>query len=111
MQQSRSRFLQLRGAAVLLQRRARERWAAWDSWRQEQEKERQEQEREQQEAARAREVQKYFRNSRAVAEQGLEQMVNLVNFNIITIVPHMIRYLDLRKGFRNVVWEKEQQAR
>ena len=61
--------------------------------------------------ARAREVQKYFRNSRAVAEQGLEQMVNLVNFNIITIEPHKIRYLDLRKGYRNVVWEKEEQAR
>jgi hypothetical protein len=57
--------------------------------------------------AKAQEVMKYFRNSRAVAEQGLEQAVNSVNFNIITIQPHKIRYLDLRRGFRNVIWEKE----
>ena len=60
--------------------------------------------------AQAQEVQKYFRNSKAVAEQGLEQAVNNVNFNIITIEAHKIRYLDLRRGFRNVIWEKEQQA-
>lgn len=57
--------------------------------------------------ARTQEVLKYFRNSMAVAEQGLEQAVNSVNFNIITIQPRKIRYLDLRRGFRNVVWEKE----
>ncbi len=58
--------------------------------------------------ARAQEVMKYFRNREAVAAQGLEQAVNNVNFNIITIEPHKIRYLDLRKGFRNVVWEKQE---
>ena len=57
--------------------------------------------------AKAQEIQKYFRNSEAVAAQGLEQAVNNVNFNIITIDPHKIRYLDLRRGFRNVVWEKQ----
>jgi len=57
--------------------------------------------------ATAHEVMKYFRNNEAVAAQGLEQAVNSVNFNIITIQPHKIRYLDLRRGFRNVVWEKE----
>ena len=55
---------------------------------------------------RAQEVMKYFRNREAVSAQGLEPMVDAVNFNIITIVPHKIRYLDLRKGFRNVVWER-----
>ena len=58
--------------------------------------------------AQAVEVQKYFRNSNAVADQGLEQAVSSVNFNIITIEPYKIRYLDLRRGFRNVIWEKEQ---
>jgi nitroimidazol reductase NimA-like FMN-containing flavoprotein (pyridoxamine 5'-phosphate oxidase superfamily) len=58
-------------------------------------------------SARAQEIQKYFRNSKAVAEQGLEQAVNSVNFNMITIEPYKIRYLDLRRGFRNVVWEAD----
>ena len=58
----------------------------------------------------AQEVMQYFRNSAAVAEQGLAQAVNSVNFNIITIKPRKIRYLDLRRGFRNMVWEKEQQT-
>jgi len=58
--------------------------------------------------AKAEEVHKYFRNNKAVADQGLEQAVSSVNFNIITIEPYKIRYLDLRRGFRNVIWEKEQ---
>ena len=58
--------------------------------------------------AQAKDIMNYFRNSRAVAEQGLEKAVNSVNFNMITIEPKKIRYLDLRKGFRNVIWEKEQ---
>jgi len=57
--------------------------------------------------ARAQEIQKYFRNSKAVAAQGLEQAVNSVNFNMITIEPYKIRFLDLRRGFRNVVWETQ----
>jgi len=55
----------------------------------------------------AQDIMNYFRNSRAVAEQGLEMAVNSVNFNMITIEPKKIRYLDLRRGFRNVIWETE----
>jgi hypothetical protein len=49
----------------------------------------------------------FFRNKQAVADQGLEAAVSSVNFNMITIEPHKIRYLDLRRGFRNVIWEKD----
>lgn len=56
--------------------------------------------------ARAAEIMRHFRNREAVAAQGLEQMVAAVNFNMITIEPRKIRYLDLRRGFRNVVWER-----
>jgi len=57
--------------------------------------------------AKAEEIQKNFRNSEALKKQGLEHALNNVNFNIITIEPIKIRYLDLRKGLRNVVWQKE----
>jgi hypothetical protein len=38
---------------------------------------------------------------------GVDQMAAAMNFNVITIEPARIRYLDMRKGFRNVTWEKE----
>jgi len=43
----------------------------------------------------------------ALKKQGLDQAVESFNFNIITIEPLKICYLNLRKGFRNVVWKKE----
>jgi len=39
---------------------------------------------------------------------GLEEVASKINFNVIAIEPIKIRYLDLRKGFRNVMWEKEE---
>ena len=39
--------------------------------------------------------------------RGLQQMASAVNFNIITIEPKKIRYLNLRQGFRNVTWTQE----
>jgi hypothetical protein len=57
--------------------------------------------------ARAEAIHRYSRNSEALKKQGLEQMAASVNFNIITIEPVKMRYLDLRKGYRNVVWQKE----
>ena len=51
-------------------------------------------------------IYKYSRNAEALKKQGIEQMASAVNFNMITIQPLKIRYLDMRKGFRNVMWEK-----
>ena len=51
-------------------------------------------------------IYKYSRNAEALKKHGIEQMASAVNFNIITIEPLKIRYLDMRKGFRNVMWEK-----
>ena len=56
---------------------------------------------------RAEEIRKYFRSEEALKKQGLSEMAKQVNYNIITIEPIKIRYLDLRKGFRNVMWQKE----
>lgn len=55
----------------------------------------------------AESIHRYFRNSEALKKQGIGQMADAVNFNIITIEPVKMRYLDLRKGYRNVVWQKE----
>lgn len=57
--------------------------------------------------AQAEEIRRYFRGDEALRKQGLVEMAQKVNYNIITIEPLRIRYLDLRKGFRNVVWQKE----
>jgi general stress protein 26 len=48
----------------------------------------------------------YSRNAEALKKLGIDQMASAVNFNIITIEPLKIRYLDLRRGFRNVMWDK-----
>ena len=37
----------------------------------------------------------------------LQQAASSVNFNVIIIEPVKICYLNLRKGFRNVIWEKD----
>lgn len=47
-----------------------------------------------------------YRQAHTIQEQGISDEVGLINFNIITIVPKKIRYLDLKKGFRNVVWKE-----
>jgi len=53
------------------------------------------------------EIYQYSRNAEALKKHGLEQMASMVNFNIITIEPKKIRYLNLRQGFRNVTWTRE----
>ena len=53
------------------------------------------------------EIHQHSRNQDALRKQGLEQMASVVNFNVITIEPLKFRYLNLRKGFRNVTWERE----
>jgi general stress protein 26 len=56
---------------------------------------------------RYQEVRKYSRNLDALKKQGLDQAASSFNFNVIIVEPSKIRYLNLRKGFRNVTWEKE----
>jgi hypothetical protein len=56
---------------------------------------------------RFQEIYQYSRNAEALKKHGLEQMASMVNFNIITIEPKKIRYLNLRQGFRNVTWTRE----
>ena len=51
-------------------------------------------------------IRQYSRNAEVLKKQGLEQMAQAVNFNVITIEPLKIRYLNLMKGYRNVLWEK-----
>jgi hypothetical protein len=52
-------------------------------------------------------IYRYSRNAEALKKHGLQQMASAVNFNIITIEPKKIRYLNLRQGFRNVTWTQE----
>jgi hypothetical protein len=52
-------------------------------------------------------IQRYSRLGDALKKQGLDQFASKVNYNVITIEPLKIRYLNLLKGFRNVLWEKE----
>lgn len=53
------------------------------------------------------EIAQYARNTEALKKQGLDQVAEKVNFNVITIEPTKIRYLNYRKGFRNVTWKME----
>jgi hypothetical protein len=52
-------------------------------------------------------IQRYSRLGDALKKQGLDQFASKVNYNVIIIEPLKIRYLNLLKGFRNVLWEKE----
>jgi len=56
---------------------------------------------------RFQDIYRYSRNAEALKKLGLEQMAAAVNFNIIAIEPVKMRYLDLRRGFRNVTWTRE----
>jgi general stress protein 26 len=58
--------------------------------------------------ARFQSIHQFSRNAEALKKHGIDQMAAAVNFNVITIEPTKIRYLDMRKGFRNISWEKEQ---
>ncbi len=53
-------------------------------------------------------IHKYYRNAEGLKRQGLDQLAQMANFNMITIEPYKIRYLNLRKGFRNVTWERDE---
>lgn len=55
------------------------------------------------------EARRYSRNARhreALVRQGIDRLAALYTFGIIAIEPTMVRLLDLRRGFRNVIWKK-----
>jgi len=52
-------------------------------------------------------IRKHRRHGDALKKQGIEQLARVRNFNMITIEPVKIRYLNLKKGFRNIKWERE----
>jgi general stress protein 26 len=53
-------------------------------------------------------VRSHARTTEALQKQGLDKLADAVNFNVITIEPTKFRYLNYRKGFRNVIWKKEE---
>jgi len=53
-------------------------------------------------------VRSHARTTEALKKQGLDKLADAVNFNVITIEPAKFRYLNYRKGFRNVIWKKEE---
>ena len=52
-------------------------------------------------------IRKHRRHGDALKKQGIEQLARVRNFNMITVEPMKIRYLNLKKGFRNIKWERE----
>jgi len=55
----------------------------------------------------ADEIQKFYRHTEGLKKQGIYEAVSGFNFNVITIKLKKIIYLDLRKGFRNIVWKTD----
>ena len=53
----------------------------------------------------ADEIQKFYRHTEGLKKQGIYEAVSRLNFNVITIKPKKITYLDLRKGLRNIIWK------
>jgi hypothetical protein len=52
-------------------------------------------------------IRSHARTTEELKRQGLDKLADAVNFNVITIEPTKFRYLNYRKGFRNVIWKKE----
>lgn len=48
----------------------------------------------------------YFKNPEGMRSQGIDLANTPINFNVISIQPTKLRYLNLREGFRNVMWKK-----
>jgi len=56
---------------------------------------------------RFREIRKYSRYLKQLEEQGLGEVADSYNFNVVTIVPYKIRRLCYREGLRNVIWKRD----
>ncbi len=52
----------------------------------------------------------HFRNVDGLKQQGLYDIFNMANFNVVTISPYRIRYLNQRQGYRRVMWTKDESA-
>ncbi len=55
---------------------------------------------------RAADIFAHYPHANTIEEQGISDNFNEINFNVITIKPEKIRYLNLQKGFRNVTWQR-----
>jgi hypothetical protein len=53
---------------------------------------------------RAKKILTNFRNLEGLEKQGLKAAFHSTPFNVITIEPRKMRYLNQRKGFRRVKW-------
>ncbi len=53
-------------------------------------------------------IQKHARTMQGLEDQGLDEAANSYNFNVLSIEPYKIRRLCYRKGFRGVVWKKDE---
>jgi len=49
---------------------------------------------------------KYSRYTDTVQQQGLGQKAAAVNFNVITVIPLKMVYLNYREGYRKATWEQ-----
>ncbi len=58
----------------------------------------------------ATDIQAFYRHTESLKQQGLYEAVSGINFNVITIEPEKIVYLDLRRGFRSFIWKKKLRA-
>lgn len=55
----------------------------------------------------AQEIYRHYRHASELKKQGLDTTAGSFNFNIISIIPDKITYLNLLKGFRNVTWNRQ----
>jgi len=56
------------------------------------------------------EIHHYARHTEELKKRGMDVSDSSFNFNVITIEPTKIRYVNLRKGFRNVMWAQEAES-
>lgn len=54
---------------------------------------------------RFRDLYRHSRTAEALRRQNLDSAISAVNFNVITIVPHRINYINYRQGYRKITWE------
>ncbi len=49
----------------------------------------------------------HFRNVDGLKKQGIYDLFKMANFNVVTIEPGKIRYLNQRQGYRRVMWTRD----
>lgn len=56
---------------------------------------------------RFKQIARHSHTMKDLGDQGLEEAASTYNFNVVTIEPYRMRRLCYRKGYRNIIWEKE----